>query len=99
MRFQRASLALVTILAGHNAVSARETVKEFPSYQCRYTLPGSNWSWVDPVTVPEVVCVARTSDGLVFLLSVLPVPAGKVIDADFVAAFDKTAYPAGGAIK
>ena len=99
MRFQRASLALLTMLAGHNPVTARETVKTFPSYQCRYTLPGNNWSWADPATLPNAVCVARTGDGLVFVLSVIPVPAGSIIDASFATGFDPRAYPAGHATK
>jgi hypothetical protein len=93
VRFQSLTLALLTILAGHNPVSARETVKAFAPYQCQYTLPGNDWSWADPAALPNAVCVARTGDGLVVLLSVIPVPAGSVIDADFATQFDKTAYP------
>jgi hypothetical protein len=97
MRFQRLVVVFVTILAAPGATLAREAVKTFPAYQCRYTLPGGRWYWVDPGPVPHAVCVARNGDGLEFMLLVTPVPAGTVIDARFSATFDRAAYPAGGA--
>ena len=62
---------------------AAET-KEFLAYQCRYTLPDNDWSWVDPSTVPNVLCVARSSDELVFMITVVPLPASmcEVVPAD-----------------
>jgi hypothetical protein len=97
MRLQRVLFVLLAVPAGQAVAAPRETVKTFPAYQCRYTLPGSRWYWVDPGPVPHAVCVARNGDGLEFMLLVTPVPAGTVIDARFSATFDRGAYPAGGA--
>jgi hypothetical protein len=85
--------ALLVVLAGERTASAGENVRSIPTYQCRYTLPGKDWSWSEPTSGVQAVCMARNGDGLVFMLTVLPVPAHTIIDADFATEFDQNAYP------
>jgi hypothetical protein len=88
-------LALATVVGA----SAQENVKVFPNYQCRYTLPGKNWYFGDPVQVKGALCVAGTEDGLAFILAIFPVPAGSMVDSEFVAGFDENFYRPGVAVK
>jgi hypothetical protein len=99
MRFQRLVVVLVTILAGPGAALAREAVKSFPSYQCRYTLPGKDWNWDDLAKIPKTICVAHSEDGLVFLVGVTPVSPGTVIDAKFASEFDPSKFRGGSIAK
>jgi hypothetical protein len=80
-------LAVLVLLASHRTASAAEAVRTFPAYQCQYTLPGKEWSWGDPTTLPKVICVAHNQDGLLFVVGVMPVPAGTVIDAKIADGF------------
>jgi hypothetical protein len=98
MRFRRLVFMLLMALAAHVAASAPEAVKTFPNYQCRYSLPGKDWTWVDSKSVPDAICVAQNRTGLDVILSVVPVPAGTVIDAKFAGGFDE-AMASGGPVK
>jgi hypothetical protein len=91
---------ILAILVSPLTASARDPVKTFPVSQCRYTLPGKDWSWVQPVPRDvQAICVARNEDGLVVMLTVLHAPAGMVIDAGFVDAFDPTAHGVQGTVR
>ena len=81
-------VTLTVLLAGHSTLSARETVKTFEEFQCCYTLPGDDWSWAVPRPGSDMICIARNRDGLALALTVLPVPAGVVIDGKFANNFD-----------
>lgn len=89
MRFQQLVVALLTVLAGSAAASAAETVRTFSAYHCKYTLPGKGWMWADSKSLPNATCVARSIDGLVFVLTVLPVPSNVVMNAKFTDGFDE----------
>jgi hypothetical protein len=80
-------LEVLVLLASHRTASAGDAVRTFPAYQCRYTLPGKDWSWADPATLPKAICVAHNQDGLLFVVGVMPVPAGTVIDAKIADGF------------
>jgi len=89
MQFRRLAVALLIILGGHAAASAGETTKTFPAHQCRYTLPGKDWSWGDPKSDSAYICVAHNGAGLKLMLAVAPIAAGTVIDAKFAEEFDE----------
>ena len=88
MHFWKVISVLLAVLVGNGVLRAGDNVKTFPSQKCRYTLPGNDWSWLDPKIVPNTICVARNSDGLVLMLSVIPVPADTTADAKFAAGLD-----------
>src|SRR6478672_489219 len=88
MQFRRLAIAFLITLSGHAVVCAGETTKTFPNYQCRYTLPGTDWTWANPKSDSVAVCVAHNGAGLKFMLAVAPVPAGTVMDAEFTDGFD-----------
>jgi hypothetical protein len=88
MRSRIRLTALTALLAAHGAVSAQQNVRTFPEYQCRYTLPADDWSWVKPRPGVTAICAARNRDGLVLALTVLPAPAGHVVDAKFAIDMD-----------
>jgi hypothetical protein len=99
MRFPFAPVVILTIMAGPAvAPAAGEIVKTFPAHQCRYTLPGKDWTWDDPKSLPSAICAARNRAGLDLLLSAVPVPAGTVIDAKFAGGFDEE-LTSGGPLK
>jgi hypothetical protein len=83
------AVVLLTALACRGSLSAYEVVKKFPDYQCQYTLPGKGWTWEDAKSLPNATCVARNMDGLVFVLTVLPVPPNVVMNAKFTDGFDE----------
>jgi hypothetical protein len=84
---RRTILSLLAFLVSGSAAFAADAVRTFPAYQCRYTLPGKDWSWGDPAAAPRAICVARNEDGLVFLVGVMPVPAGTALSAKFADGF------------
>jgi hypothetical protein len=90
MRFPFVLVTTAIVLAGHGYCSARETVRTYSVYQCRYSLPDKDWMWADSKSLPNATCVARNTDGLVFVLSVVPVPSGTVMDAKFADGFDES---------
>jgi hypothetical protein len=93
MQSRRVVPALLVALAGPAAAGPQEDVLTFPVSQCRYTLPGKDWTWIDHTSFPKAICAARNGDDLVFVLSVIPWPAGPVIDEKFAAEYDRTADP------
>jgi hypothetical protein len=89
----RLFLSLVTVaiaLFVSGPVAAADLVKTFPDYRCRLSVPGPNWTWLPDNSLPNAMCVARSPDGTVLFLAVVPVPAGTVLDEKFVADFDPT---------
>ena len=91
MRSRTILVTVTVLLAGHGALSARETVKTFEEYQCRYTLPGDDWSWMQLRPGMNAIVAARNRDGLVLALTVLPAPASHVVDAKFASEMDEWA--------
>jgi hypothetical protein len=83
----------------NRAAPAGDTVKTFPGYQFRYTLPGKDWAWDDATRVPKAICVASNDDGLMFAVFVVPVSADRVIDAKYADVFDTSVTAAGPAKK
>jgi hypothetical protein len=83
--------AVVALLASHGAAPASDNVKTFEGYQCRYTLPGDDWLWLKLRPGMTAICAARNRDGLVLALTVLPAPAGHVVDAKFTTDMDEWA--------
>jgi hypothetical protein len=92
-------LPVLAVLTGPVVASAADPVKTFPVSKCRYTLPGKDWSWVEPVPAAEFLCVAESRDGLTLMLMVLHAPTGSVVDADVSAGFDEGFAAAAGARK
>jgi len=82
---------VIAIFVGQDAAWARENVKSFQLYQCRYTLPGDDWSWAEPASGRDAVFMAQNRDGLVLTMSIHSAPAGWVIDARFATEYDQAA--------
>lgn len=76
------------------ALPMEERTRNFPAYQCSFTLPGEDWSWVDR-PVPNTLFVAANRRGIVATLSVAPLSRSVPLDQNFVEGFEKTYYVAG----
>jgi hypothetical protein len=88
MKSRTIIFAVLVFLASHRPAPAGDTVKTFPEYQCRYTLPDNGWTWVDLQSGSVLTCKARNRDGLLLSLAVGPAIAGAVIDARYAEKFD-----------
>jgi len=99
MQFRRLAVALLVTLSGHAAMWAGETTRTFPEYQCRYTLPGTDWTWSDGAKIPMALCVADSEDGLALLVGITPASPGTVIDAKFASEFDPSKSRGGSIVK
>jgi hypothetical protein len=75
-------------------VAGEEATRTFPAQNCRFTLPGPDWTWIDK-QVPNVVFMARNSKGFVINLSTKSTPQPVQLDKQFVAGFEKTFYQPG----
>lgn len=86
-------VAPLLCLAVADASRDQELTKEFPAFKCAFSLPGTDWTWQDAAVVPNAVCVARSTEGLVVMLTVLPVPASsRGVDGEFAANFERGLY-------
>jgi hypothetical protein len=71
---QRALLSLLLVLFLGTEIPAQQT-KTFPEADCSFTLPGDDWEWLDPKTIPDsggkitVLVLARNRKGLAFTLT------------------------------
>jgi hypothetical protein len=89
MKSRTIIFAVLVFLASHPAAPAADTVKTFPAYQCRYTLPGDGWTWVALESGSVLTCKARNRDGLLLSLAVSPAIAEAVIDARYAEKYDE----------
>src|ERR1700704_4434055 len=75
-----------------------EKTHEFVQQNCRYTLPGPDWSWTEMKSAPDTIVVAKSESGAV--IAIRAIPANKVVDDRFMIGYEEGALKAGnGALK
>jgi hypothetical protein len=88
-------LSLFGLLGSSVSLTAgEETTRTFPAQQCRLTLPGPDWTWIDK-EAPDVLFMAGNTKGFVINLTTVRTPAPVRVDGQFVKGFEKTFYQPG----
>ena len=76
-----------------------DSTKEFPDKKCKVSLPGKEWVWDDPSTVPRALAVARHSQGSKLVFMAFAAPKGYHIDQSAITGFEKGLFKDGSATK
>jgi hypothetical protein len=90
-----ATMVLLLLPAAEGPLQAEERTKAFPSFHCKYTLPGADWSWGVPSSQPALL-VATNPEGLRLVLVAERLKKADKIDEEYAEDYEKGVYGSGG---
>ena len=79
---------LICVPAGRGQEKQEEMERLFHAQSCKYRLPDETWTWLE-LPNPNILCAARSRDGIVFTLAYVPVQGKAQIDETFVQGFEQ----------
>lgn len=82
-------------LAQQPKPEASERTRTFPSYKCRYTLPGPGWSWSKDPTDAKSLCAAVNDRGVVVSVGVMQLPRPMPLNQEFINGYENGFYTVG----
>jgi hypothetical protein len=88
------SFAILVLIHSPNLCDAQDEERTFPSLQMRYRLPNKDWTWEEPMT-PDTAFMAMNQQGIIVLVSTIPLQKTVQLDQDFVNGYEKSFFKAG----
>ena len=80
------------------SVYGQDQAKTFSAYKCQLKLPAASWQWNDQLDQPDLLAFAEAKNGMMLLLSVIPLRDGK-FNSDYWVGFEEEFLKSTGARK